>query len=82
MKRKVLLARVLETHMHKTAIVKVERLTRHPFYGKVLKVVKKYKVHDEKNETRVGDRVLIEESRPLSRQKRWTVQKIVVGDAR
>ena len=63
--------------MDKTVVVKVERLARHPRYGKVLRRVKKYKAHDEGNVCRVGDEVRIVESRPLSREKRWVVEKIL-----
>lgn len=63
--------------MDKTVVVKVERLARHPRYGKVLRRVKKYKAHDESNVCRVGDEVRIVESRPLSREKRWVVEKIL-----
>jgi len=63
--------------MDKTVVVKVERLARHPRYGKVLRRVKKYKAHDEGNVCRVGDEVRIFESRPLSREKRWVVEEIL-----
>ncbi|MBL7065022.1 MAG: 30S ribosomal protein S17 [Anaerolineae bacterium] len=63
--------------MDKTVVVQVERLARHPRYGKVLRRVKKYKAHDEGNVCRVGDEVRIVESRPLSREKRWVVEKIL-----
>jgi small subunit ribosomal protein S17 len=63
--------------MDKTVVVSVETTTRHPRYGKVLRVRKKYKVHDEQNESRVGDQVVIVESRPLSREKRWRVEEII-----
>jgi len=63
--------------MDKTVVVKVERLARHPRYGKVLRRVKKYKAHDESNACHVGDEVRIVESRPLSREKRWVVEKIL-----
>jgi len=63
--------------MDKTVVVKVERLARHPRYGKVLRRVKKYKAHDEGNVCRVGDEVRIVESRPLSREKRWVVEEIL-----
>jgi small subunit ribosomal protein S17 len=63
--------------MDKTVVVRVERLVRHPRYGKVLRRTKKYKVHDEENACRVGDIVRIVESRPLSREKRWIVEDIV-----
>jgi small subunit ribosomal protein S17 len=63
--------------MDKTVIVRVERLQRHRLYKKVIKAMKKYKAHDEANDCRVGDLVRIVESRPLSREKRWTVAEIL-----
>jgi small subunit ribosomal protein S17 len=63
--------------MDKTVVVRVDRLVRHPRYGKVLRRAKKYKAHDARNECRVGDVVRIVESRPLSREKRWAVEEIV-----
>jgi small subunit ribosomal protein S17 len=75
--RKRLVGSVVGDKMDKTVVVSVERLVRHPRYGKVLRRVKKYKVHDERNACRVGDIVRIVESRPLSREKRWTVEEIV-----
>jgi len=68
---------VVSDKMDKTVVVRVERLVRHPRYGKVLRRTKKYKVHDEENACRVGDIVRIVESRPLSREKRWIVEEIV-----
>ena len=61
----------------KTIIVNVERRTAHPLYHKVVKVSKKFAVHDEKNEARKGDTVRIVETRPLSRSKRWRLVEIV-----
>jgi small subunit ribosomal protein S17 len=63
--------------MEKTAVVEVERLARHPLYEKVMRLRKKYKVHDEENTCRPGDTVRIVESRPLSREKRWRLKEIV-----
>jgi small subunit ribosomal protein S17 len=64
---------VVSDKMAKTVVVKVERVYRHPLYQKVIKVAKKFKAHDELNECKVGDRVEIMETRPLSRDKRWRV---------
>ena len=64
---------VVSDKMQKTVVVKVERVYRHPLYQKVVKVAKKFKAHDELNECKVGDRVEIMETRPLSRDKRWRV---------
>jgi small subunit ribosomal protein S17 len=63
--------------MDKTAVVEVERLARHPVYEKVMRLRKKYKVHDEENTCRSGDIVRIVESRPLSHEKRWRLKEIV-----
>ena len=75
--RKRLVGSVVGDKMDKTVVVSVERKSRHPRYGKVLRHVKKYKAHDERNACRIGDLVRIVESRPLSREKRWTVETIV-----
>ena len=63
--------------MEKTIVVVVDRLKEHPKYHKRFKVSKKYKAHDEKQECHEGDVVVIEECRPLSREKRWVVVKKV-----
>lgn len=76
-KRKQRTGFVLSHAMQKTIVVKVERRVRHPLYGKEMKIAKKMYVHDEKDEAKVGDNVLIEETRPLSRLKRWRLVKIV-----
>ena len=65
----------------KTIIVNVERRTAHPLYHKVVKVSKKFAVHDEKNEARKGDTVRIVETRPLSRSKRWRLVEIIARAA-
>jgi small subunit ribosomal protein S17 len=75
--RKQLVGRVVSDKMDKTVVVRVERLVRHSRYGKVLRLSKKYKAHDEKNTCRVDDVVCIVESRPLSREKRWRVKEIL-----
>ncbi|HEC33249.1 MAG TPA: 30S ribosomal protein S17 [Chloroflexi bacterium] len=63
--------------MQKTVVVMVERIHRHPRYGKVVREQKKFYAHDEENACRIGDRVRIVESRPLSRLKRWVVEEIL-----
>lgn len=68
---------VLSNRMQKTVVVSVERTVRHPKYLKYLKRRTKVKAHDEKSECRVGDRVLIVETRPLSHEKRWRVSRIL-----
>jgi len=69
----------------KSVVVEVTRRRRHPLYGKVMRLRKKYHVHDEKNETSVGDEVTIVEARPISKLKRWRVvevdKKAVAGTA-
>jgi len=68
---------VVSDAMQKTRVVKIERVFRHPRYQRVIRMAKKLKAHDEANESRVGDRVLIEETRPLSKEKRWRIRKIL-----
>jgi small subunit ribosomal protein S17 len=75
--RKRLVGSVVSDRMDKTVVVRVERLVRHPRYGKVLRRTKKYKAHDEGDACHVGDVVCIVESRPLSREKRWVVEEIL-----
>lgn len=68
---------VVGSRMQKTVVVSVERIVMHPKYKKYLKRRTKVKAHDEKNECQVGDRVLIVECRPLSRDKHWRVRQIL-----
>ena len=68
---------VVSDAMQKTRVVKIERVYRHPRYERVIRMSKKLKAHDEANESRIGDRVLIEETRPLSKEKRWRIRKIL-----
>ena len=68
---------VVSDAMQKTRVVKIERVYRHPRYQRVVKASKKLKAHDENNESHVGDRVIIEETRPLSKDKRWRIRSIV-----
>ena len=76
-KRRTKVGRVVSDKMDKTVVVSVERLRRHPIYKRVVRLSSKFKAHDGENTARVGDTVRIEESRPLSRQKRWTVVEVV-----
>ncbi len=64
---------VVSDRMQKTVVVAVTRIKEHPKYKKRFRVTKKYKAHDESDEHKMGDKVVIEESRPLSRSKRWVV---------
>lgn len=76
-RRKIRLGRVVSNKMDKTAVVAVESLRHHPKYGKSVRRVTRYKVHDEKNECAPGDTVRLVETRPLSREKRWRVAEII-----
>ena len=69
---------VVSDKMQKTVVVKVERIKEHPKYKKRYKVHKKYKAHDEKGEYHIGDKVVIESTRPISKKKRWRVVKRIV----
>lgn len=67
---------VVSDKMQKTRIVKITRMSKHPKYLKIVKKIVKFKVHDEKNESKIGDIVSIEETRPLSKDKRYKLIKI------
>ncbi|MEW8959409.1 MAG: 30S ribosomal protein S17 [Moorella sp. (in: firmicutes)] len=75
--RKTRIGSVVSDKMDKTVVVAVESRVRHPLLGKIIRKTKKFKAHDEKNECRVGDKVLIMETRPLSKEKRWRVVEIL-----
>lgn len=75
MSKKTLKGTVVSDKMQNTVVVKVERWICHPRYKKRYKKSKKYKAHDRKNECKIGDEVIIEESRPLSKEKRWIIKK-------
>ena len=68
---------VISNKMQKTIVVKVENRYSHPIYLKTIKKTKKYLAHDENNICSIGDQVLLQESRPLSKKKRWTIIKIL-----
>ena len=76
-KRRTKVGRVISDKMDKTVVVRVERLRRHPIYKRVVRLSSKFKAHDEENSAHVGDTVLIEESKPPSREKRWRVIEVV-----
>jgi len=76
-KRKTKVGRVVSDKMDKTIVVSVERLARHRLYKRVIRLSTKFKAHDETNDARIGDTVLIEESRPLSATKRWRLVSVV-----
>lgn len=73
---------VVSDAMQKTRVVRIERVYRHPQYQRVIRMSKKLKAHDEANASKVGDRVLIEETRPLSKEKRWRIREILGSPAR
>jgi small subunit ribosomal protein S17 len=77
MSRKQVVGKVISDKMQKTRVVFGEKLVQHPKYRKYYKHRTKYYVHDERNESKVGDVVLIEETRPLSKLKRWRLVKIL-----
>ncbi len=68
---------VVSDKMDKTIVVAIENRSPHPKYGKIVVRTKKYKVHDAENQCKIGDRVRIKETRPLSKTKRWTVEEIL-----
>ncbi len=76
-RRKVLTGRVVSDKTPKTVIVAVEERERHPLYGKVVTKVRRFKAHNDQPQAKLGDKVKIIESRPLSREKRWRVSEVV-----
>jgi len=75
--RKRLVGRVTSDKMQKTVVVSVENLKRHPLYNKVIRQTTKYKAHNPNDTARLGDLVQIVESQPMSREKRWAVEKVL-----
>jgi small subunit ribosomal protein S17 len=75
--RKTQVGTVVSDRMHKTVVVEVQTRGRHPFYKKVIRHSRRFKAHDEAGEAHVGDTVVIAETRPLSKDKRWRVAQIV-----
>ncbi|MBU1853554.1 MAG: 30S ribosomal protein S17 [Candidatus Omnitrophica bacterium] len=76
-KRKERIGTVVSDKMNKSIVVKIERTTKHPIYKRVIKKSTKVMAHDEKEEANVGDRVRIQETRPLSKNKRWRLVEII-----
>ncbi len=76
-RRKTRVGVVVSDKMDKTVVVRVESLGRHPLYGKTVRQMRKFKAHNEDNAAHAGDRVLIVETRPLSKEKRWRVVQIL-----
>ena len=68
---------VVSDKMNKTVVVAVESLVKHPLYGRTVRQTNKFKAHDEENTCRIGDRVKIAETRPLSKEKRWRVTEVI-----
>ncbi len=75
--RKTRIGIVVSDKMDKTIVVRVETRVAHPLYGKIIRSSKTFKAHDENNEARIGDKVLIVETRPLSKDKSWRLQEIL-----
>jgi len=75
--RKTMVGTVVSDKMEKTIVVAIKRKTKHPLYGKILNKTSKVKAHDEENKCHIGDIVKIMETRPLSKQKRWRLMKII-----
>ncbi len=76
-RRKMLTGRVISDKMEKTRIISIERITKHPLYGKIVRRTKRYKYHDENNQSHTGDLVKIMETRPLSKDKRWRLVEVI-----
>ena len=76
-RRKEIIGKVISSRMQKTIVVEVVRKKTHPFYGRVVSKAKKFYAHDEKNQAHVGDYVRLEETRPLSKLKRWRMKEVV-----
>ena len=75
--KKTLIGLVSSDKMDKTVVVEVTWRTKHPMYHKYIQRRKRYKAHDESNDCNAGDRVLIEECRPMSKQKRWRIKQVI-----
>ncbi len=75
--KKVIFGKVVSNKMQKTIVVKADRKVQHSQYGKYVTVSKKFKAHDEKQTAKIGDKVEIVECRPLSKDKRWALRKII-----
>lgn len=75
--RKSRTGKVVSDKMDKTVVVAVETMIKHPLYGRTIRRTKKFKAHDEENTCRIGDKVKITETRPLSKEKRWRVVEVL-----
>ena len=76
-KRKTRIGRVVSNKMDKTAIIRIDRVTRHSVYSKAMRRCRNFKVHDEKNAAKIGDTVKVASTRPLSKDKRWKMVEVV-----
>ena len=76
-RRKLRVGKVVSDRMDKTVVVSIERMVKHALYGRYVRRRSKFKVHDEKNECRIGDTVRFMETRPISKDKRWRFVEIV-----
>lgn len=79
-RRKGFTGRVVSDKMSKTIVVRIEMMSKHPKYGRIVKSYNKFKAHDEKNAAKIGDMVRIEETRPLSKDKRFRLVEIIKKD--
>ena len=79
-KRKTMTGVVVSNKMDKTVVVRVERKFSHPVFKKIVKTTKKYKVHDEKNQCLEGDFIRMQETRPLSKHKRWRLLNVITRE--
>ena len=75
--RKTMVGKVVSDNMDKTVVVSIQDNVKHPLYKKIIKRTVKFKAHDEKNECGIGDRVMIMETRPISKDKNWRVVQII-----
>ncbi|MDZ4246565.1 MAG: 30S ribosomal protein S17 [Dehalococcoidia bacterium] len=75
--KRVIKGVVVSNKMEKTIVIRAERLVKHPLFHKYVRRHVKYKAHDERNECNIGDKVLIVESRPLSKDKRWRMREVL-----
>lgn len=76
-RRKERMGVVIKDKMDKGIVVRIDRITKHPVYKRIMKKSSRITVHDEKNEARVGDKVMIQETRPMSKNKRWRLREIL-----
>lgn len=76
-KRKFRIGVVISDKMNKTRVIQTQRLSKHPKYSRIIKSYSKFKVHDEKNLSKVGDKVRVMETRPISKDKHWTLVEVM-----